>query len=49
MEKYQVLREIGRGSFGKVTQIMRKSDHKILIWKELKFSDISEKRKKFYY
>ena len=47
MEKYQVLREIGRGSFGKVTQIMRKSDHKILIWKELKFSDISEKEKSF--
>lgn len=47
MEKYQVIREIGRGSFGKVSKIMRKSDHKILIWKELKFMDISEKEKGF--
>jgi NIMA (never in mitosis gene a)-related kinase len=47
MEKYQVIGEIGRGSFGKVSKIMRKSDHKILIWKELKFADISEKEKDF--
>ena len=35
MEKYEIICQIGRGNFGKISKIMRKSDKKILIWKEL--------------
>ena len=47
MEKYIALSEIGKGSFGRVIKIMRKSDNKILIWKELNCENISEKEKEF--
>ena len=45
MEKYEVIGQLGRGNFGKISKIMRKSDKKILIWKELDYSQMSEKEK----
>ena len=45
MEKYEIICQIGRGNFGKISKIMRKSDKKILIWKELDYGQMSEKEK----
>ena len=45
MDKYEVIAQIGKGSFGSVHQIKRKSDNKILVWKELSYSTMSEKEK----
>ena len=45
MDKYEVLSEIGKGSFGTVSKIVRKSDRQILIWKELYYEGIPENEK----
>ena len=46
MEKYEILHPIGKGNFGTITKIIRKSDKKILVWKEMNYRDLSEKEKK---
>lgn len=43
--KYEVIKEIGKGSFGKVHQIKRLADNKILVWKEINYSNMSEREK----
>ena len=43
--KYEVIKEIGKGSFGKVYQIKRKADNKVLVWKEINYSKMSEREK----
>ena len=45
MEKYEVINQIGRGNFGKIYKIKRKSDNKILIWKEIDYNQMTEKEK----
>ena len=45
MENYEVLKQIGRGNFGKIYKIKRKSDNKVLIWKELDYSQMNSKEK----
>lgn len=45
MEKYEVIAEIGKGSFGRVFKIKRKSDNRILVWKELNYGKMTEKEK----
>ena len=45
MEKYEVLERVGKGSFGAVTKIRRKSDSKILVWKEIEYGKMKEKEK----
>ena len=45
MEKYEVINQIGHGNFGKIYKIKRKSDNKIVIWKELEYSHMTEKEK----
>ena len=45
MENYEVLAQIGKGSFGVVSKIKRKSDQKILVWKELNYGKMSEREK----
>ena len=37
--------QIGKGSFGIVSKIKRKSDGRILVWKELNYGKMSEKEK----
>ena len=45
MENYEFICQIGKGNFGRISKIMRKSDKKILIWKELDYGQMSEKEK----
>ena len=45
MEDYEVLGQIGKGNFGSISKILRKSDNKILVWKELDYGLMSEKEK----
>ncbi len=45
MEDYEVLGLIGKGNFGSISKILRKSDNKILVWKELDYGLMSEKEK----
>lgn len=45
MENYEVISQIGKGSFGVVSKIRRKSDNKILVWKELNYGNMSEREK----
>jgi len=45
MENYEVLGDIGRGSFGIVQKVKRLKDGKILVWKELDYGKMSEKEK----
>ena len=43
--KYEVIREIGKGSFGRVFQIKRTADGKVLVWKEINYGSMSEREK----
>lgn len=45
MDAYEQVRIIGKGSFGVVTQIVRKADRKMLVWKEVNYGAMSEKEK----
>ena len=45
MEKYEILEHVGKGSFGAVTKIRRKSDGKFLVWKEINYGKMKEKEK----
>ncbi|XP_006002476.1 serine/threonine-protein kinase Nek2 [Latimeria chalumnae] len=45
VEDYEVLYTIGTGSYGKCQKIRRKSDGKILVWKELDYGTMSEGEK----
>ena len=47
MDKYEVICEIGKGCFGHVSKIIRKSDKQILIWKELNYEGIPDKEQQF--
>jgi len=43
--EYEVVTAIGKGSFGVVSKIKRKSDGKVLVWKELDYGRMNEKEK----
>lgn len=45
MENYEVISQIGKGSFGIVSKIRRKTDSKILVWKELNYGKMGEREK----
>lgn len=44
-EKYEKVKDIGKGSFGRVSMIKRRADGKTLVWKELNYGKMSEKEK----
>jgi NIMA (never in mitosis gene a)-related kinase len=46
MDKYKVLSMIGKGSFGVISKVERKSDKKIFVWKEINYGKMSEREKK---
>ena len=45
MDNYEVLNQIGKGNFGSISKILRKSDKQLLVWKELDYGQMSEKEK----
>uniref|UniRef100_UPI003AAE31C1 serine/threonine-protein kinase Nek2 isoform X2 n=1 Tax=Centroberyx gerrardi TaxID=166262 RepID=UPI003AAE31C1 len=45
VEDYEVLYTIGTGSYGKCQKIIRKSDGKVLVWKELDYGTMAESEK----
>lgn len=45
LDDFEVLQEIGNGSFGKVYKIMRKRDQKIMVWKVIHFGSMSSKER----
>ncbi|NP_001407323.1 serine/threonine-protein kinase Nek2 isoform 4 [Mus musculus] len=45
VEDYEVLHSIGTGSYGRCQKIRRKSDGKILVWKELDYGSMTEVEK----
>ncbi|XP_063079807.1 serine/threonine-protein kinase Nek2 [Engraulis encrasicolus] len=45
VEDYEVLYTIGSGSYGKCQKIRRKSDGKLLVWKELDYGTMAEAEK----
>ena len=45
MENYERISDIGKGSFGNVSKINRKSDGKILVWKEMNYGKMNEKER----
>ncbi|XP_021514150.1 serine/threonine-protein kinase Nek2 [Meriones unguiculatus] len=45
VEDYEVLHGIGTGSYGRCQKIRRKSDGKILVWKELDYGSMTEVEK----
>ena len=44
--KYEELEEIGKGQFGTVRKIRRISDGRIMVWKEIKYGEMSSEQKK---
>ncbi|XP_049625817.1 serine/threonine-protein kinase Nek2 isoform X2 [Suncus etruscus] len=45
VEDYEVLHTIGTGSYGRCQKIRRKSDGKVLVWKELDYGSMTEAEK----
>ncbi|XP_069811296.1 serine/threonine-protein kinase Nek2 [Dendropsophus ebraccatus] len=45
VEDYEVMYTIGSGSYGKCQKIRRKTDGKVLVWKELDYGTMSESEK----
>eukprot|EP00938_MAST-03A_sp_MAST-3A-sp1_P000865 g865.t1 len=45
MNKYQVLKTIGKGTFGVVSSVKRLSDGKRMVWKELDYGTMNDKEK----
>jgi serine/threonine protein kinase len=45
MENYEVIQNIGKGSFGVVSKVQRKSDGLFFVWKELNYGKMTEREK----
>eukprot|EP00960_Hanusia_phi_P022597 668363-Hanusia_phi.AAC.4 len=45
MDAYEVMEKLGSGSFGTIRKIVRKSDKKVLVWKEIRYGRMNEKEK----
>ena len=45
MDAYEVLEKLGSGSFGTIRRVMRKTDKKMLVWKEIRYGRMNEKEK----
>ena len=45
MENYEIITKIGKGNFGSIYKIRRKSDNKIFCWKEMDYGHMTQKEK----
>ena len=45
MDQYEKIETIGTGAFGKVVKVRRKSDNKVLVWKELNYGAMNDQEK----
>ena len=45
VEGYDVVGAIGKGSFGCVSKVVRRSDGRVLVWKEMSYGAMSEAQK----
>ena len=45
MELYEELEIIGTGAFGRVSKVRRKTDNKVLVWKELNYGSMNDQEK----
>jgi len=45
MDQYEVLGSVAVGQFGKVSKIRRRADQRVMVWKEVQYSKMSEKEK----
>eukprot|EP00996_Jenningsia_fusiforme_P003980 NODE_477_length_2200_cov_30.273361_g439_i0.p1 GENE.NODE_477_length_2200_cov_30.273361_g439_i0~~NODE_477_length_2200_cov_30.273361_g439_i0.p1 ORF type:complete len:586 (+),score=92.02 NODE_477_length_2200_cov_30.273361_g439_i0:65-1822(+) len=45
LDAYEVLETLGSGSFGRVMKVRRRSDGRILVWKELHYGAMSDREK----
>ena len=45
MDKYEIIESLANGSVGSISKIRRKSDGKILVWKEISYGKMSSKDK----
>ena len=45
MENYEIITKIGKGNFGSIYKIRRKSDKKIFCWKEMDYGHMTQKEK----
>uniref|UniRef100_UPI00398E6767 serine/threonine-protein kinase Nek2 isoform X1 n=2 Tax=Pristiophorus japonicus TaxID=55135 RepID=UPI00398E6767 len=45
LEDYELMESIGSGSYGRCQKIRRKSDGKVLVWKEMDYGSMSEAEK----
>ncbi|CAH3198892.1 unnamed protein product, partial [Porites evermanni] len=45
LQDYDILSEIGSGSYGTCKKVRRRTDNKILVWKELDYGKMTEVEK----
>ena len=45
LEAYDVIEPLGKGSFGTVSKIRRRSDGRVMVWKEMAYGLMREKEK----
>eukprot|EP01116_Phalansterium_solitarium_P000805 TRINITY_DN10662_c0_g1_i1.p1 TRINITY_DN10662_c0_g1~~TRINITY_DN10662_c0_g1_i1.p1 ORF type:complete len:407 (+),score=88.38 TRINITY_DN10662_c0_g1_i1:112-1332(+) len=45
LDAYELIENIGKGTFGTVSKIRRKSDQKVLVWKQMDYGKMGEKEK----
>ena len=43
MDKYEVLKKFGKGSFGAATKIRRKAESKVMVLKKINYGRMKEK------
>lgn len=45
LSDFEIVEQLGSGSFGKVMKVRSKKDQQLYVWKEIDYSKMSEKEK----